>query len=275
MRVDEQRNVIEIAFIGAGKMAEAIIGSIIRADVVAPTEVVISDPSEERVAAMTGQFGVSSATSNVQVVDGAEVVVLAVKPQMLDEVLSGMAEALAGKLVISIAAGKKVAYFEGLLAGSRIVRVMPNLPCLVGEGATAYCGGRAMTEEDRICVEALLNAFGKVLALPEDQFDGLTALSGSGPAFFAYMAAGMAGAAEEEGLSADDARMLSIQTMLGTAKLLLDQDLDPAELIASVSSAKGTTAEGMGVLRESSLHAILRDTVAAAARRSRELSEQS
>ena len=266
---------MRIAFIGAGKMAEAIIGSIIRADVVAAADVVISDPSGERVAAMTGEFGVTAAGSNVEAVENAEVVFLAVKPQMLDEVLADMAEPLSGKLVISIAAGKKVGYFEGLLAGSRVVRVMPNLPCLVGEGATAYCGGRAMTEDDRACVETLLNAFGKVLALPEDQFDGLTALSGSGPAFFAYMAAGMAAGAEAEGLSADDARMLSIQTMLGTAKLLLEQELDPDELIASVSSAKGTTAEGMGVLRESTLHAILRDTVAAAARRSRELSEQS
>ncbi len=264
---------MKIAFIGAGKMAEAIIGALSRTTIVAAEDIIASDSDPVRLEHLTSEYGISTFENNVAAAEAADVVVLAVKPQVLDTVLVELRPVVGAQtLVISIAAGKQVSYFEAGLPEARVVRVMPNLCCLVGEAASAFCCGAAVTGADKETVERLLGSCGTVLEMPEGQFDAVTAISGSGPAFFAYVLEGLVSAAESEGLSRADALLLGEQTMLGTARLLMAQKLEPNELIASVCSAKGTTAEGIGVLKQSEMRTILKDTIEAAARRSRELS---
>jgi pyrroline-5-carboxylate reductase len=263
---------VTIGFIGAGKMAEAMMGAWLRVGLVGVGDLVASDVDAARRRWIRDRLGVRTTASNAEVAV-AERVVLAVKPQHLQEALSGLpGSAMDGRLVLSILAGKRTAFLQDLMRGARIVRVMPNLPCVVGEGMSAFCCGAGVSREDAEQVRELLAAFGKAVELPEDRFDAVTALSGSGPAFFSYVLDRLSDAAVSEGLSRDDALLLAKQTMLGTARLLLEQGMDPKELIASVASAKGTTAAGLAVLEASDLGVVLKRTIEAAARRSRELS---
>jgi len=243
----------------------------LKAGMVAARGLVAADTDEARRRAIGERLGVRTTASNAEAAT-AELVVLAVKPQQLDGVIQELpAGALAGRLVLSIMAGKRTESLQKAMPGARIVRVMPNLPCVVGEGMSAFCAAAGASDEDVARVRALLGAFGKVIELPEDRFDVVTALSGSGPAFFAYVLDRLAGSAVAQGLSRDEALLLAGQTMLGTARLLLEQGTDPKALIASVASAKGTTAAGLAVLDASDVGAVLKRTLAAAAQRSREL----
>jgi pyrroline-5-carboxylate reductase len=212
-------------------------------------------------------------SKNAVIPGSAETLVLAVKPQQLDAVLTELASLItADHLVISIAAGKKLAGIESLLPSARVIRVMPNLACLVAEGMSVLCPGSKATPADIATATKLLSCFGKVLELPEEKFDAVTALSGSGPAFLTYLLNGLVAAGVEEGLTRQDALLLAEQTMLGTAKILIEKGTDPQELIQSVTSAKGTTAAGLAVMENSDILAVLRKTIGAAADRSKELS---
>lgn len=269
----EPEGVLKTAFIGAGKMAEAIIEALLRAELLPPDAVQISDVDAARMAELAGRLKVGVAVSNREAVRWADTVFLCVKPQQLDEVLREIAlDADGHKLVISIAAGKRLAGIEHHLPFARVIRVMPNVCCLVGQGMNVFALGVRATDEDREAVQSLLGTCGVSHELPEAQFDAVTALSGSGPAFFAKFLLLLIEAAKAEGLSEDDAFVLASQTMFGTALLLRNSDLTPEQLIRNVASAKGTTAEGLAVLDGSDFADIVRRTIAAAARRSRELS---
>ncbi len=159
-----------------------------------------------------------------------------------------------------------------LPVGTPVVRVMPNLPCTVGEGMSVYCLGRRARRADARTAVRLLTCFGRVREVPERLFDAVTALSGSGPAFFAYVLDALARGAQKEGLTRSDALLLAEQTMLGTARLLLDTGQEPEALIQAVASPKGTTVAGLTVLTASPVSTILARAIRAAARRSRELS---
>lgn len=263
----------KVGFIGAGKMAEAMIRSLLSTGNVRATEVIASDITEERRRLLEKSLGIKATHSNSEVVVRSDVVFLALKPQQLEEVLAEIGPVVdENKLVISIAAGKPLAMLESRLPHARVVRVMPNLACLVGEGMNVFCAGKRVTPEHRATVSRLLSAFGKVVELPESYFDVVTAVSGSGPAFFAYFVECVARAGTEAGLAAEIARLLAIQTMLGTALLLSKKGMSPEEIIASVSSARGTTVAGMSVLGASDVAEVIARTVRAAAQRSRELS---
>jgi len=262
---------MKIGFIGAGKMAEAIIASILDAGMYEAGDIQASDISAARLGTLAGQYGICVTAGNASLVAAADAIVLAVKPQELDVVLDGIAPSAAGKLFISIAAGKPLAYFEGKLRAARVVRVMPNLACQVGEGMSAYCGGCAATADDLALVAGLLGCAGKAIALDESQFDVVTALSGSGPAFFAYALNAMVEGAVKEGMARTDALMLAEQTMLGTARVLMERTVSPVDFIAQVASKGGTTAAGLAVLESSSVADDLQSTIHAAAARSREL----
>jgi pyrroline-5-carboxylate reductase len=264
---------MNLAFIGAGKMAEAIIESLQRADLpISPFYIQASDADPARPAALAKRLGIEIAPSNRDAVQWADTVFLCVKPQQLEEVLREIADVVTPKqLMISIAAGKRLADIEHRLAGARVIRVMPNVCCLVGEGMNVFTLGAHATEEDRETALTLLNACGVAHELPEAQFDAVTALSGSGPAFFARFLIHLVEAAKAEGLTEDDATVLATQTMFGTALLLRNSDLSPEQLVRNVTSAKGTTAEGLAVLDASDFGDVVRATIAAAARRSREL----
>lgn len=264
---------MKVGFIGAGKMAEAILAALVASGVVKAAEITASDVSEARRRRMRRRYGAGVTARNRTVVARAQVVFLAVKPQQLDAVLEEIAPAVTrSHLFISIAAGKTIARLEALLPDARVIRVMPNLPCVVGEGVSAFCAGSRATRADRGTADALLSSCGKVLELPEELFDAVTAVSGSGPAFFAYLLNCVVEAGTAEGLTRADALLLAEQTMLGTARLLMEQNIDPQALIDAVTSAKGTTAAGRAVLEKSSVPGVLRRTIRAAARRSRELS---
>ena len=264
---------MKVGFIGAGKMAEAIMSALVASKTVGVHEIFASDVSAERRRFIKRRHGVNVYSKNHLVIDAVDIVVLAVKPQNLDDVCREIAPDITGKhLVISIAAGKRITSIETLLPHAKIVRVMPNLPSQVAEGISAFCAGTRATDVDKKTAASLLACFGKVIELPENLFDIVTAISGSGPAFFAYVLDRMVDAGVEEGMQRKDALLLAAQTMLGTSRLLIEQKLDPADLIKAVASPKGTTEAGLKVLESSPVADSIRATVRAATQRSRELS---
>jgi len=265
---------MKIGFIGSGKMAEAMLAAFLTRKLATKAEITACDVSPERRAYMKKTYGIRMTDSSAAVLKAATVIFLATKPQQLDQLLTELAPlATRRHLFISIAAGKKLAGMEKLVRGSRFIRVMPNLPCQVGEGMSAFCGGKQATAADRRLASRLLSSFGQALELPERDFDAVTAISGSGPAFFAWFLEQLVTAATAEGLTRDGALLLANQTMLGTARLLLEKKLDPKELVISVTSAKGTTAAGLAHLQKAAFRRIAASTIQAAARRSRELSK--
>lgn len=264
---------MKTGFVGAGKMAEAIIASLLGSKTLEAHEIFASDINADRREELKKKYGINVYSKNSLTVAAAEVVFLSVKPQDVDAVLMEIASDIAEKhLVVSIVAGRHVSSIEAALPSARVIRVMPNLASLVSEGMSVFCLGGKATPSDKTSVAKLFSCLGKALELPEHQFDAVTALSGSGPAFLSYLLEGMAQAATEQGLRREDALLLAEQTMLGTSRLLMEHNTDPMDLIKSVASAKGTTAAGMAVLEQSPIFDILRGTIQAAAERSRELS---
>ena len=264
---------MKTGFIGAGKMAEAIVASLVTSKTLDAGDLWVSDVSPDRREWVKSRYGVNVCEENRRVAEATEVLFLCVKPQDLDGRLSELAASVTARhLVISIAAGKRMETIETRLPAARVVRVMPNLACLVGEAMSVYCPGTNVTRDDRALVERLLSACGRVLELPEDQFDAVTALSGSGPAFLCYFLKGMIDAGVAQGLLRDHAVLLAEQTMLGTARLLMEKGMDPETLIRDVTSARGTTAAGLDVLAASDVTPVIGETIRAAAVRSRALS---
>ncbi|MDA0322683.1 MAG: pyrroline-5-carboxylate reductase [Verrucomicrobia bacterium] len=266
---------MKIGLIGAGKMAEAMIGGFLSKRLARPDEIMASEVSASRRKHLRRQLGIQTVALGGPVVEHARTIILAVKPQDLGPALEQLSGQIGRRhLVISIAAGRKIEWLQDALPDARIARVMPNLACVVGESMSAYAMGARTRPSDGKTTERLLRSCGEVIELPEEEFDAVTALSGSGPAFYAYFTQQLIEAAVSEGLSRDTALILARQTMLGTGAVLKKQDADLSDFIDAVSSAKGTTAAGMQVLNQSSIPAIVRKTIRAAARRSRELSEE-
>jgi len=264
---------MKLGFLGGGKMAEAILADIIKTATVAANNIYVCDINSERCQFLQDNYAINISPDSKSLMDSADVIFLAVKPQQLDELLQNIAPASAPHhLFVSIAAGKLTSSMQKLLPNARIIRVMPNMAAFVSEAMCVFCRGNLATDADCQTTEKLLSCFGKVLEMSEDKFDAVTALSGSGPAFCAYFAEAMAEAAASLGLQPDQAALMAAQTMLGTAKLLTDTNFTCSSLINAISSAKGTTVAGMDVLRESSLKTIINNTLTAAANRSKELS---
>ncbi len=263
---------MKIAFIGGGKMAEAILAAIIHNRAAEAGDISVSDISDERRGHLASTYGVGVGDDNVSAASSSDVVILAVKPQQFDEVLAELAGEEQDKLFVSIAAGKKLEGIAAGLGGAKVVRVMPNIAALASASMNVFCVSDGVSDAEKADVTDLLGSFGEALELPEDQFDAVTALSGSGPAFFTYMLQAMASGAAELGLPAEAAEKLAIQTFLGTARLLAEGRFEADALIQAVSSVKGTTVAGMEVLRQTALYEDIARTLEAAAKRSRELS---
>ena len=263
---------VSVGFLGAGKMGGAILVSLIKAKIARPSSIRVCDAVPARLEQLAKDYGVKTATA-AEVVAASDVVFLAVKPQDLGVLLDGIPVEVAAKpLYISIAAGKQIAWLEAHMPTARIIRSMPNLAVSVGLGMTAYCGGTKVKKSDLRLAAKVLGSTGKALELPEEQLDAVTALSGSGPAFLAYVVQTMIDGGVALGLSEETAGVLALQTMLGTATVLTNGSTGVVDFIKSVTSAKGTTAEGLAVLEKSSISGTMKRTMAAAARRSRELS---
>ncbi len=265
----------KIGFIGSGNMAEAMIKGLLSAKVVDPQQICSSDPRKERCQSLIDRFGIKSTTDNAEVVKHASVVILAVKPQILPKVCDEVSSQLdSSKLVISIAAGMPIRAIEGHFAAkTRIVRAMPNTPALVGAGATALAAGEHATSADLDVAKQIFDAVGKTVALDEDQLDAVTGLSGSGPAYVFLIIEALSDAGVKMGLSRENAQALAAQTVLGSAKLLIDTNEHPGRLKDMVTSPGGTAIAGLHTLEAGGLRTTLINAVEAATRRSRELGE--
>ncbi len=262
-----------VVFIGAGNMAEALIRGILAGGVCEADRIRVTDLRPERLAFFEKEFQVKGVANNAAAVKKADVVVLAVKPQLLGDVLEEIKEGVENSLVISIAAGISTGWIEKRVGdGVRVVRVMPNTPALVRAGAAAFCGGRWAGDADLAMTETMMAAVGLVVRVPETGMDAVTALSGSGPAYVFHLMEAMIEAARHAGLDEAIARKLIYATVSGSAKLAEATGTAPAELRRRVTSKGGTTAAALEVLEEKAVYHAYLDAIAAAHRRAKELS---
>jgi pyrroline-5-carboxylate reductase len=262
-----------IAFLGAGNMAEALVKGLLRAKVAEPAEIMCTDRRVERGPELRERYGVRFTTSNREATERAELIVLSVKPQVMNKLLDEIAPVLnEKKLVISIAAGVPIAAIERKVGhGVRIVRTMPNTPALVGAGATALAAGEHATEADLAQAKALFDAIGKTVVVDETLLDAVTGLSGSGPAYIFLVIEALSDAGVKVGLPRVTAQELAAQTVLGSAKLLIETGEHPGRLKDQVTSPGGTAIAGLHTLEAGGLRTTLMDAVEAATTRSKEL----
>ena len=262
-----------IGFIGAGQMARALARGFTAAGLVTGERIIAFDPVTEAASAFAGEVpGAVVAKSNAEVASRSQVVFLAVKPQSMPAVMSELAGKVGpDKLFVSIAAGVTLAKLCDGLKTQRIIRVMPNTPALVGQGASAYALGAGATAEDSQLVGQLLSAVGKAFPVDEKLLDAVTGLSGSGPAFVYVMIEALSDGGVRMGLPRDIASALAAQTVLGSAQMVLTTGEHPAALKDKVASPGGTTIAGLAALESHGLRAALIAAVEAATRRSQEL----
>lgn len=265
-----------IVFIGGGNMARSLIGGLI-ADGCAAKQLWVTDPSQDKLAGLQRDFSVHTATSNSDAAQHADVLVLAVKPQALKEVACELGPVLQKRrpLVISIAAGIREEALAAWLGGDlALVRAMPNTPALVGSGATAMHANALVSEAQRSQAENILRAVGLTLWLTdESQMDAVTALSGSGPAYFFLVMEALEEAAMRLGLPRETAHLLTLETAFGAAKMALESSEDCRALRTRVTSPGGTTEQAIRVLQEGRIEALFESALRAAHARSAELAQ--
>jgi pyrroline-5-carboxylate reductase len=254
-------------------MAEALIRGIIDRGLLSPDSVIVSEPWEPRREYIGRECGVGTTAENSEVMMESDTVILAVKPQVVKVVLDDICSSIhRDHLVISIAAGVTLAALEGgLPKGTRVIRVMPNTPALVQEGAAGLCRGTSASGDDMRVAMSLFNAVGVAVEVPDALMDAVTGLSGSGPAYCFTFLQALIDAGVRDGLSRPDAHKLAVQTMLGSARLCEETGKSPSELTAMVTSPGGTTVEGLYHLERNAFRGAVMDAVRAASLRSKEL----
>src|SRR2546430_2155479 len=266
---------LNIGFLGAGKMATALAKGFIRAGLVTAKQIIASDPVAPSAAAFAKEVGAKTTAFNPDVVKFADVLVLAVKPDQVSGVLAEIREHFTEKhLLISIAAGVPLARLEaGLGAGARLIRVMPNTPALVGASATAFAPGKSALPEDAALAQKLFNAVGLAFQVKESLLDAVTGLSGSGPAYVYLFIEGLSDGGVAAGLPRDIATKLAAQTVLGSARMVLETGLHPGALKDNVTSPGGTTSEGLHELEKGDFRGTAISAVRAATEKSRKLGQ--
>ncbi len=272
-----QSNGASVAFIGAGAMGAAMIGGLAGGDDIDRGRVIASDRNEDRLALVRDQFGVRTTPCNREAAGEADVVVLAVKPQVLPAVLSELKGRIReDALTLSIVAGASIASIASLLEHRAIVRTMPNTPAQVGEGMTVWTATPEVSREQRVQAGTIVGSLGRELFVDDERFlDIATAISGTGPAYVFLMMEALIDAAVHLGFSRKDARELVVQTIRGAAIYAEHQPVHPAELRNRVTSPGGTTAEALYQLEKGSFRTIMSKAVVAAFRRSVALGEMS
>lgn len=242
----------KIGFIGCGKMASAIIGGVIASNYLSKENIMAAEINEEKASEKSKELGIKVITDNNELVNSVDVVFVATTPNFVEGVLNGIKSSVTkDKLVVSIAAGVTTRFIESILGSDkRVVRVMPNTPALVLEGMSGVAGGTIATEEDVQAVVELLSNIGKAIEVTEEQLDIVTAISGSGPAFYYKVINDIARAGEKMGMDYEKALTLSIQTAIGSAKMLLSSDKSAEDLIASVATKGGCTRVGVDYMEE-------------------------
>jgi pyrroline-5-carboxylate reductase len=263
-----------ICFIGGGNMAQALIGGLLSRGL-PTTRITVSDPVEQ-IRQILEEKGIQTITDNVEAIQNADVVVLAVKPQVLATVLQPLKGLLSDKLVISIIAGAEIQTISELIGGSqRIVRVMPNTPALVETGAHGIYASEAVNAQDRELTSQILAATGLTIWVDsEAQIDAVTAVSGSGPAYFFYLMESMIRAGKNLGLDEKVATALTLQTALGAAQMAITSSNSPSELRKNVTSPNGTTQAALEVFDRAQISQNIQAALAAAQKRSQELAQE-
>ena len=269
MAVEKRR----VAVLGAGTIGEALIAGLLGSGWREPSDIVASARRDERAAELGERLGIKATLSNVEAAAGAALVVIAVKPQDFDTLLGEIAPAITPEqTVLSVAAAIPTAAIEKrLAAGVPVVRAMPNAPAIVHEGMAGLCPGAHADEEHLALAEEALAHLGAVVRIPEEYMDAVTAVSGSGPAYFALLSEAMIEAGILLGLAREVSTQLVVQTMFGTAKLLRDQQMHPVELRERVTSPGGTTIRAVRELEQAGVRAAFLNAIQAAMDRSREL----
>lgn len=257
-----------IGFIGGGNMAEAMIKGMVSKGM---KEILVSEPRDERREELQRNYGITAVASNREVAEACNIIILAVKPQNMEAVLDETGGDITDKtVVVSIAAGITLAFLKSKLKTKQIVRVMPNTPALVQEGMSVISLSGCEYGSGLDMVKKILMTIGKIIVLPEEQMNAVTAVSGSGPGFIALYAEAVIGAGVKMGLNRADASELAVQTLLGTAKLL-DTGMSAENLRKMVTSPGGTTAAGLKVFDDRNLTGIVADALEAARSRADEL----
>jgi pyrroline-5-carboxylate reductase len=263
----------KVGFVGAGNMGEALIKGLVESSLVPAEAIVIADSRAARAQQIAQQYGVRAAADNTALVRGADVVILAVKPQIMASVLREIMPALTNRpLLVSIAAGVSTATIQAVLGKyPRLIRVMPNTPALVLEGATAIARSEELEADDLETAQEIFAAVGRVVVLEEELMDAVTGLSGSGPAYVAIVIESLADGGVKMGLDRVTAMTLATQTVLGAARLIAETGVHPGALKDMVSSPGGTTIAGIAALEEGGIRTTFIRAVERATLRSREL----
>ncbi len=265
----------QIGMIGAGNMGSAILRGIVDANYVKSSQLTVFDVSKRKMREISEDIpGIHEARDCLEVAEASDMIILAVKPLYYNEVISEIRSGLRGKAVISIAAGWTVNMLEKALkdTGASWLRVMPNTPAMVGEGMTAICDDTTFSQEDFDYARGIFNAIGKTKVLPERLFDGVTAISGSSPAYVYMMIEAMADAGVREGLPRTCAYEMAAQSILGSALMVLSSGTHPAALKDAVCSPGGTTIEAVAVLEKNGFRNAVIEAMKACARKNHEMS---
>lgn len=265
---------LRLGFVGAGMMAGAMMRGLVKSNTCAATNLIASDAYKPCLDSLHTELGIRTTQDNGEVAANADLIVLAVKPAQVSEVCSDIKRANAGALIVSIAAGVPIARMEGWLpAGARVVRVMPNTPCLVGELAAAYAPNDACTAADTALVGSMLGALGTAFKVKEADLDAVTGLSGSGPAYVFQFIEALSDGGVRAGLPRPVATNLAAKTVRGAATMVLETGKHPGELKDQVTSPGGTTIAGVHALEMGGMRAAVMNAVVAATERSRELGQ--
>lgn len=263
----------KIAFLGAGRMASAMVGGILSKGV-RPADLACTSGPDDTARQLSAKTGITAEDDLAKLLAGTDAVVLACKPQQLAALDPRLAELTAGKLVLSILAGKRLGTLAKTFPKARnLVRVMPNTPGQIGAGVSGWCSLQPLATADQKIVDLILGALGKMVGLREDQIDAVTGLSGSGPAYVFEFAAALREGGIAVGLDRDTAKLLAYETILGAAKLLVQSPEEAEELRNQVTSPNGTTYAGLKRMEAHNFRAVIAETILAATKRSEELSK--
>ncbi len=265
----------KIGFIGTGKMGEALIKGILHARLVTPDKIYASDADTVKLKSLEKSYNINICIDNCNAVQNSDIIIIAVKPQIVQKVLEEIKSSIKEQVIISIAAGVLIETYENVLPkGTKVVRVMPNIAAKVLEAASAVCSGSAITAEDEGVAIEICNSIGKTVLLPEHLLDAVTGLSGSGSAYIFLIIEALADGGVFEGLDRKTAKTLAAQTVLGAAKMVLEDGVHTGELRDMVTSPGGTTIRGIRVLEDRGVRIAMMDAVIEACERSKELGKK-
>ena len=265
----------KIGFIGTGKMGEALIKGILSSRLIPASNIHASDMDTAKLQALEKEHKINICQDNCSVIKDSDIIIIAVKPQIVPQVLKEIRPTIKDHLIISIAAGVTIdTYEKALPKGTRVIRVMPNIAATVKAAASAICSGSTAIKDDEAVASEIFNAIGRSVILPEYLMDAVTGLSGSGPAYIFMIIEALADGGVHEGLDRNTSRLLAAQTVLGAAKMVLEDKVHTGELRDMVTSPGGTTIRGLRVLEDHGVRIAMMDAVIEACERSRELGKK-